>query len=125
MLGNCAAAAKHFTVAADRGYPGAQYNLGMAYLQGRGVAQDDSKAAKLFLAAAREAHLSAQFNTALMYFEGRGFEKNPVRAYYWASIAARGKHKVAPRLAKDSAALLTPEQLREADRQVAEIIGAK
>ena len=44
VTGDYSEAAGWWRKAADTGYPGAQYNLGLAYAQGRGVPEDQVQA---------------------------------------------------------------------------------
>ena len=45
----------------------AQYNLGLAYINGKGAPQDDSKAVKWFLKAAYQGVAIAQYNLGVMH----------------------------------------------------------
>ena len=58
--------------AAERGDPNAQFELGVRYAEGKGVAPDDKEAARWILKAAEQGHLEAQFNLGLMYADGNG-----------------------------------------------------
>ena len=49
-----------FRLAAGQGYARAQYDLGNAYLNGRGVPQDDKEAARLYRLAAEQGNVYAQ-----------------------------------------------------------------
>lgn len=65
----------------------AQYNLGVFYGRGRGVAQSDERAAELYEAAA------AQENAmAVCYAQGRGVEQSYERAAQWYEAAAAQGH---------------------------------
>lgn len=68
----------------------AQYNLGMAYLLGRGVPKDEKTAARWMDAAARQGWGSAQLQLADMFRLGIGVPRVRNEAYFWYSIAARG-----------------------------------
>ena len=56
-----AEAVKWWRQAAEQGYAGAQYNLGVCYEKGEGVAQDSSEAVKWFRQAAEQGVAEAQF----------------------------------------------------------------
>ena len=58
--GDFAAALQELTPAANGGNANAQFMLGMMYLDGRGVAQDDAAAARWLRRAADQGHPSAQ-----------------------------------------------------------------
>ena len=61
-----------FRRSAEKGYSGAQDNLGAAYRAGSGVAQDYAEALKWFHAAADQADAVGQFNLGGMYELGDG-----------------------------------------------------
>ena len=67
---------EYFKNAADRDDANGLYNLGMCYMQGLGVSQDDQNAFGRFSAAAKKGHPEAMNNIALFYREGRVVEKN-------------------------------------------------
>jgi chromosome segregation ATPase len=65
-------AALWFRQAAEAGVPEAQYNLGLAYEIGRGLAKDETLAQRWYRAAAEQNYARARYNLALMLEEGRG-----------------------------------------------------
>ena len=58
MLKPCAG----IQMAAEQGYAGAQYNLGLMYAQGEGVPEDDAEAVRWYQMAAEQGQAGAQFN---------------------------------------------------------------
>ena len=52
---------------ANQGDPQAQFDLGWAYGEGEGVAQDDSQSVHWYQLAANQGHANAQFNLGVMY----------------------------------------------------------
>lgn len=66
----------------------AQLNLGIAYITGNGVAQDDRKAALWFAKAAVQGSATAQYNLGLCYETGRGVEPDVYAATEWYEKAA-------------------------------------
>jgi TPR repeat protein len=78
----------------------AQYNLGMMYDKGDGVARDLVAAAKWYRRAADKGHAQSQFNLGLMYTNGEGVEKNREEATKWLKKAARQGHAKAKKLLK-------------------------
>src|SRR3990167_872338 len=62
--------------------------LGVMYLLGRGVPQDDEKAFYYFSRAARADDPFAQNELAYLYAAGKGTAKNPELAFYWYQKAA-------------------------------------
>lgn len=82
------AAAAAFKKAADKGKVEAQFNLGLMYLNGEGVAQDYVQARSLFEQAAQQDNVRAQVNLARMYAKGKGVVPNYGKAVYWFKKAA-------------------------------------
>ena len=74
--GNHAKAFEWNTKAANQGYAGAQYNLGLMYHKGHGVRQDYQKAVEWYTKAANQGIAEAQFNLGLMYYNGEGVRQN-------------------------------------------------
>ena len=70
-------------MAADQGDAEAQYNLGLMYYQGKGVAQDYLAAMKWFRMAADQGHARAQCNLGGMYYQGKGVPQNTSEALRW------------------------------------------
>ena len=76
-------------MAAEAGEPMAQCNLGLLYLNGFEVPQDDKKAAIWFRAAAEQGNAYAQrFNLGVMYHDGRGVSQDYADAVKWYRLAA-------------------------------------
>ncbi len=73
-------AAEWYRKAAAQGIASAQNNLGLMYLEGRGVPQDARKAAVFWRAAVEKGHAIAQYNLGLIYFKGEGVKKDRVEA---------------------------------------------
>ena len=81
-------AAQWYQRAAEQGDAGAQFNLGVIYENGEGVARDDKTAAQWYKLAAEQGNADAQYNLGLMYLWGRGIPKDLIYAYMWADIVA-------------------------------------
>jgi len=81
-------AAGWFFRAAEQGYADAQFNLGLLYANGEGVAQDMVEAAKLFNQAAAQGHVDAQNNLGAMYYTGEGVPRDEQKAIEWFEKAA-------------------------------------
>jgi TPR repeat protein len=73
---------------AERGDAKAQYNLGVCYKNGEGVAKDKVEAVKWYRKAAEQGSIAAQFGLGFMYQEGEGVPKNGVEAIKWYRMAA-------------------------------------
>ena len=78
---------------AEQGERAAQYGLGDAYYNGKGVSKDWDKAADWYLKAARQGHPDALFKLGWMYENGRGVKKDPQRAIEWYRQAEAKGHK--------------------------------
>jgi len=72
---------------AEQGDADAQYNLGLMYLLGDGVPENDAEAVKWFRLAAEQGYATAQYNLGRMYANGYGVPQNNIRAYVWYSFA--------------------------------------
>ena len=57
---------------ADQGIAKVQFNLGLMYEKGQGVAQDYAEAAKWYRLSANQGNAMAQFSLGLMYEKGQG-----------------------------------------------------
>jgi TPR repeat protein len=90
------------------------------YDKGWGVPPDDREALRLFLESANLGLDQAQFNLGVYYRDGRGTEPDPVSSYVWFSLAARQEVKEAQARANTMQHYLTPAQLAEAERRLAE-----
>ena len=77
-----------YAKAAAQGHAQAQFNLGIRYECGRGVAQDAALAVEWFAKAAAQGHAQAQFNVGLCYELGRGVAQDNALAVQWHTKAA-------------------------------------
>jgi hypothetical protein len=106
---------------AEKGYPFAQFNLGVLYDEGKGVPLDDGQAMQWYQKAAEQGLPQAQVNLGIMYEQGEGVPPDFVRAYFWYALAeSQGDHDRAPQARKDIAGKMTPAQIEDAERQVKE-----
>ena len=86
------AAFEEFARFAEQGDTGAQFNLGVMYGLGLGVAQDYLMAMDWYEKAALNGNAQAQCNLAWMYGTGRGVPQDFVRALRGtASVPPRGR----------------------------------
>ena len=65
-----------------------QHNLALAYMKGRGVEQDYSKAFYWFHKASEQGLSRSQYNLAYLYRQGTGIAKDYTKAVYWYQKAA-------------------------------------
>ena len=73
---------------AERGYPEAQYVLGVAYVEGKGVRHDLKMGVSWFLKAANQGHLNSMSNVGSAYWNGRGVTQSFSEAVFWWRKAA-------------------------------------
>ncbi|SOD42673.1 tetratricopeptide repeat protein [Nitrosovibrio sp. Nv4] len=81
-------AAAWFHRSAAQGYADAQFNLGLMYANGEGVAKDPAKAVELFQKAADQGNVDAQNNLGVMYYAGEGVPRDEAKAKEWFKKAA-------------------------------------
>jgi TPR repeat protein len=86
--GDFATALRLWTPLAEQGDIEAQFNLGMLYADGKGVAQNYKTAVKLFMLSAEQGDADAQSNLGVMYNNGSGVEQDYKTAVKWYMIAA-------------------------------------
>ncbi len=75
-------------LAAEQGDPGAQSNLGVMYLNGRGVPRDQTEAVRWYRLAADQGDARAQYNLGVLYGNGRGVPQDQTEAVRWFRLAA-------------------------------------
>jgi uncharacterized protein len=88
QIGNDVTALQEFWTLAHQGHAGAQFNLGVLYARGRGVAQDFSQAARWYRLAAEHGHALAQCNLGVLYEDGLGVLQNDEEASHWYRLSA-------------------------------------
>lgn len=81
--GDYQTALKEWRLLANQGNPYAQYNLGLMYANGRGVAQDYKEAAKWYRKAADQGDASAQVKVGASYANGLGVVQDYKEAVKW------------------------------------------
>jgi TPR repeat protein len=78
---------------AEAGDPTSQFNLGMMYARGHGVAEDLAAAAGWFRKAAEQGQVDAQAHLGGMYARGMGVEQDYRQAAEWLYRAASRHHR--------------------------------
>ena len=73
---------------AEQGNAEAQLGLGVAYIVGRGVAQDASEAVRWYRLAAEQGNAEAQLGLGVAYIVGRGVAQDASEAVRWYRLAA-------------------------------------
>lgn len=80
---------------AERGDPSAMHDLGMAYLNGRGVPKDEAEAVRWFRKAAEAGNPVGMRSLAFMYSAGRGVPQSDRHAFEWYGKAAKAGDAIA------------------------------
>ena len=80
--------ARELSEEAKQGDLEAQNDLGVKYIQGKGVVENYGKAVALFRMAAERGYAPAQMNLGQMYMTGKGVAQNHAQAAEWARRAA-------------------------------------
>jgi TPR repeat protein len=78
-----------YRLAADQGYSKAQFNLGMMYEYGLGVATDVKEAIRWDRLAAEQGNIDAQYRLGHIYFQGLGVPQDCKEAAHWHRLAVR------------------------------------
>ena len=78
---------KWYRLSAAQGNALAQYNLGLLYFNGKGVAQNHQEALRLYQLAAEQGLVSAQYVIGWMYANGQGVQKDLIRAQMRFNLA--------------------------------------
>ena len=73
---------------AHRGDAGAQYNLGLLYGSGSGIAKNMTEAAKWYRRAADQGHAKAQAMMGVLFKSGEGVPQSHLEAIKWWRLAA-------------------------------------
>lgn len=81
-----------FMKAADGGNAAAQYNLGLCYRNGWGVASDSLESFNWFMKAAEGGNASAQYKLGLCYLDGKGVVPDSLESFKWINKAAEQNH---------------------------------
>lgn len=102
--------------AAEKGYPEAQFQLGLTYHLGQGVAKDDREAVRWFGLAAEQGLAEAQFLLGVSYYRGEGVAKDRLRAYLWLNISAAQGLEKASKGRESIAKEMTRAEIAEAQR---------
>ncbi len=83
-----ATAYREWTEAANQGQAEAQYNLGMLYLKGLGVARNPEEAFRWLSLAGEHSFADAEFQVGLMREKGVGVRQDYAQAQLWFTLAA-------------------------------------
>ncbi len=86
--GDYAAALRLLRPLADQGDVAAQFQLGVMYAEGQGVAKDYTEAFRWLRLAADQGYAGAQSSIGVMYADGLGVAQDLVQAHMWLNLAA-------------------------------------
>ena len=86
------------------------------YYEGDGVAKDDAEAVKWYLLAAAQGNSTAHYNLGILYGSAGRTERNLLLAYMWLNLAATSGNSDAVSKRNRAAALLSPQQVAEAQK---------
>jgi len=98
--------------AADQNYSAAITHVGIALLEGRGIAKDEEAARKALERAAELDEPHAQYTLGRIYERGIGTKKDPVVAMKWFILAAEQAHQQATQKVEELSTSL-PRDLQE------------
>ena len=105
-----------FQQLAAQGDAAAQYNLGVMYGNGWGVAQNYEEAMRWYEKAAIQGYVAAQYDLGVIYDNGLGVTQDYVQAHIWYNIAAARGLRIGRRNRDLLAKNMSPEQLAEAQK---------
>jgi uncharacterized protein len=105
---------------AEKGEAGAQFDLGVCYHNGEGVATDAAEAVKWYRKAAEQGEVKAQFILGAHYESGQGATRDFVEAHRWFQLASAQGHSYAKRRLANIERQMTPKQIAEASRRARE-----
>lgn len=85
-------AAQCYRIAAETGHRSAQYELGLCYLEGKGVPRDSAQAEHWNRLAALQGYPLAEYEEGSFYAMGDGVPQDHAEAFKWFSLAAEHDH---------------------------------
>ncbi len=106
---------------AEKGDRTAQFNLGLMYGLGLGVAQNYALAVEWYRKAAEQGEARAQANLGWMYGTGRGVPQDYIRAYAWYNLAAAQGEGNARKNRDSVAAEMSAAQLAQGQEMAGEL----
>jgi uncharacterized protein len=114
--GDYVKAYNQFKALAEKGFAGAQYQLGYIYEKGQGVRQDYVEAVVWYRMAAEQGDAVAQKDLGMMYAIGIGVRQDFVQAHMWFDLAAAQGDSSTQEKRDKLAEKMTPAQIAEAQR---------
>ena len=123
--GDYQTAFKEWKPLAEQGDAVAQFNLGIMYYNGQGVAQNYTQAFYWYNKAAAQGDAYAQYNLGVMYSTGRGIPQNYKIAYILFNLAASNGDADATQNREIAAAKLSPATIEDAQRITLQLYNSK
>ena len=84
--GDFETALRLWTPLAEQGDIEVQFNLGMLYADGKGVAQNYKSTVRWYTLSAKQGNYQAQYTLGLMYAQGQVVAQDYVKAHMWSNI---------------------------------------
>jgi hypothetical protein len=112
-----ALAVRWLEAAAEGGNVDAMIYLGRVFQTGVGILQNFAQASRWINTAAMRGSIEGMLEMGLLYRDGVGVQKDYVKAYAWLNRAAAARNIDAVREREAIAHMLTPDELKEAQRQ--------
>ena len=122
--GDYAAAKKILMPLANAGNADAQYNLGLMYEQGAGVAQSWAESAVWQKLAAKQGHVKSQYDLSIKHITGTGVLMDAVMGYMWANIASANGYSGASEIRDGIAKSMTAATIQEAQAMARECMNS-
>jgi TPR repeat protein len=88
LSGDPASAVQWFMRSSAQNYAPAMYDLGLAYLVGRGTTKNEAKGCEFFLRSAAQGYDAAEYSAGTCYYDGVGFSTDLNEALKWYQKAA-------------------------------------
>ena len=111
--------------AAEQGELAAQFNVGLYYDVGKGVAQDYAEAVRWYKLAAVRGNADAQFNLSQNYATGKGVLQDDLQAHMWMNLAAVSGDKGAQKARDVIAEQMTIQQIAKAQAMAKKCLVSK
>ena len=102
----------------DKNYAPAYYNLGLMYVKGTGVPQNDTEAAHWFRMSAEAGYDQGQLNYAFAWFKGKGgLKADKVEAYKWLYLARQQGNKQAADILAKITKTMNPTEIADGQKR--------
>lgn len=102
---------------AEGGDADAQWQMGVRYHDGEGVAHDDAQAVQWFLRAAEQGNTAAEGALGAYYWRGRGVSEDLSKAYFWSAIAMAQGDEISKSRVEGLSSQMTKAQVLAARQQ--------